>query len=343
MQSICQKLLDQITNENKQDNNILFNMEIWDWSQGVALYGMYKYWKIKRDEAVFAYLINWFDRQMKREQIKNVNTMAPLLTLLHLYEETGKPEYLDWCVAWGDWVLDDMPKTDMGGVQHITIDSPNEQQLWADTVFMTVLFLAKLSSVTGEKRYAQEAVKQFILHIHYLQDRHTGLWYHGWSFLRMDNFGKALWARGNCWFTIAAAELESLMTLEQPHKDLILGAYRAQAKGLCDAQHEGGLWHTLLDDPNSYLETSGSAGFAYGLLRGVRLGYLPAEMKENALRAAKAVIAQIDDDGMVQGVSYGTIVSCDLDVYRRVALRPTGYGQNLTLLMLTELMHWEEQ
>lgn len=343
MKHLCEGIIRQIMNPDKQDNNILFDMDIWDWSQGVALYGMYKYYRLTGDKAVFSYLTGWFDSQMQREQIRNVNTMCPPLTLCCLYEETGKQEYLDFCREWGEWVLSDMIRTDRGGIQHVTIDSMNEQQLWADTVFMTVLFLAKLSAITGDRRFADEALRQFLLHIHYLQDRKTGLWYHGWSFLRGDHFGNALWARGNCWFTIAASELEALMPLEGFARDLILDAYRAQAEALCARQDESGLWHTLIDDPDSYLETSGSAGFAYGLLRGVRLGYLDEGMGENALRAARAVIDKIGADGMVQGVSYGTIVSCDLDDYRRVALRPTGYGQNLTLLMLTELMQWNPQ
>lgn len=61
-----------------------------------------------------------------------------------------------------------------GGIQHLTIDALNEQQLWADTIFMTVLFLAKLASVTNDRRFAEKALHQFLLHIHYLQDRKNG-------------------------------------------------------------------------------------------------------------------------------------------------------------------------
>lgn len=130
------------------------------------------------------------------------------------------------------------------------------------------------------------------------------------------------------------------MVLEGSIRSFILDAYRAPAEALCTLQDSSGLWHTLLNDPSSYLETSGSAGFAYGLLRGVRLGYLPKEMSVAAQKAAQAVIKQIGTDGLLRSVSYGTMISCDLDDYRRIPLRPTGYGQNLTLLMLTEWMKW---
>ena len=99
----------------------------------------------------------------------------------------------------------------------------------------------------------------------------------------------------------------------------------------------------MIDHEDSYLEVSGSSGFAYGILKGVRAGLLENSCKEAALRAAEAVCSHIGEDGLVGQVSYGTIVSEDLDYYKKVPLRPTGYGQNLALIMLVELLIWENQ
>lgn len=340
LDAICSKILSQIQNEQKEDDNILLNMDIWDWSQGVALYGMWNYDQLTGDRRTRDYLLRWFDEKLSLPQVQNVNTMAPLLTLCFLYEATGRRSYLDFCLSWGRWVLDEMPKTRMGGLQHVTIDSSNEQQLWADTVFMTVLFLAKLGQVSGQEAFSSEAKKQLMLHIRFLSDPKTGLWYHGWSFLRGDHFAGAFWARGNCWFTMAAAELLEQMTLESWVRDVILDAYRLQAETLCHLQHESGLWHTLLDDPTAYLESSGSAGLAYGLLKGARLGLLDASCREAGLKAAKAVLGQIDSNGKVQNASYGTVVADNLEYYRQVPCRFTGYGQSLALMLLTEMMRW---
>ena len=63
--------------------------------------------------------------------------------------------------------------------------------------------------------------------------------------MREDNFAGAFWARGNCWFTIAAAELPCLMKLEEWESDLILSAYRKQISSLGRYQASEGLWHTL--------------------------------------------------------------------------------------------------
>lgn len=340
---ISTKILDNILNDEKNDNNILFDMDIWDWSQGVALYGIWKYYRLTGERRYLDYLTRWFDTKLNRPIVHNINTMAPLLTLCFLYEETGRADYREYCESCAEWLMECLPKTEMGGFQHITIDSDNNQQLWADTVFMAVLFLGKIAAVTGSKRYAGECKKQFMLHIRYLADKRTGLWCHGWSFERRDNFAGAFWARGNCWFTIAAAELPGLLELEEWESDLILDAYRAQAAALCRYQSPEGLWHTLVDQEDSYLEVSGSSGFAYGLLKGVRAGLLPASYRDAALRAAEAVQKHIGPDGMVSQVSYGTIVADTLEYYKKVPLRPTGYGQNLALMMLVELLTWDAQ
>ena len=46
MKKRCEGIISRIISPDKADNNILFNMDIWDWSQGVALYGMYKYYRL---------------------------------------------------------------------------------------------------------------------------------------------------------------------------------------------------------------------------------------------------------------------------------------------------------
>ncbi|HBP96578.1 MAG TPA: glycoside hydrolase 105 family protein, partial [Pantoea agglomerans] len=107
---------------------------------------------------------------------------------------------------------------------------------------------------------------------------------------------------------------------------------------LRECQHSSGLWHTLLDDPHSYPEASATAGFAYGILKGVRKRYLPAEYREVAEKALRGVIANIDDDGELKQVSFGTAMGKDLDYYRTVPLTSMPYGQAMALLCLTEYL-----
>lgn len=336
----CEKILEQIMREKEGAQNQLLDMDIWDWSQGVALYGIWKYYEQTGEQQPLDWLERWFEKQKGIGHRETINTMAPYLTLLLLYETTGRADYLEDCRKAAKWLLEELPRTELGGFTHLTMDSENRQQLWADTVFMAVLFLARLGFVCGEERCRQEAQRQFLLHIAYLSDRSSGLWYHGWSFERMDNFAEARWARGNCWFTIAAAEALDFLP-EGWVREWIEGAWKQQARSLLRLQD--GLWHTLLDHPDSYLEVSGSCGILYGLMKGVRKGYLPAACAPALEEGAKMAFSHIGEDGIVTGVSYGTVVAENLEYYKKVRLIPTGYGQNLMLLLLVEAKNWEKE
>lgn len=317
----------------------IIDFDKWEWPQGVGLYGMYKYYRLTGNKEYLQYIMDWFDARIK-EGIpeRNVNTTVPMLTLACIAEEKNDKELLDMCEAWAEWVMNEMPRTEEGGIQHIVSGEENPQQLWDDTLFMTVLFLAKMGAILDKKEYKEEACYQFLLHTKYLTDTETGLWYHGWTFDGRHNFAKALWARGNCWITAGIPELIEIMELDGYLKRYLTGVLEQQVKTLARLQAPGGLWHTLLDDENSYVESSAAAGFAYGILKGVHMGLLDEKYMETASRAVEGVLAVIDEDGTVGEVSYGTGMGRDLQHYRDIPLCPMAYGQSLTVMMLGEAL-----
>ncbi len=107
----------------------------------------------------------------------------------------------------------------------------------------------------------------------------------------------------------------------------------------CKLQAPSGAWRTLLDDPTSYEEISATAGFGYGLLKAARLGIGPQGCREAGLRALDVVLRNIERDGTVANVSYGTRMGHDLQFYRDIPIQPTGYGQALAILCLAEGLH----
>ena len=313
----------------------------WEWTHGIGLYGILQYYRHTKDPQVRQIMTDWFrDRFRAGVPTKNVNTMAPFLTLAYLYEERPDAEYLPHLDSWAEWVMREMPRTEEGGLQHIVFNAENRQQLWDDTLMMSVLPLTKIGLLLSRPAYIEEAKRQFLLHVKYLADRSSGLWFHGWTFEGRHNFARALWARGNCWVTIAIPEFVELLDL-QPRSGLrsfLLETLRVQVEALAKLQDAGGLWHTLLDDPGSYLEASSTAGFAYGILKSVRKGYLPERFRETGLRALAGVIANISPSGELQNVSFGTAMGNDLEFYRRIPLTAMPYGQALAILCLSEYL-----
>ena len=311
-------------------------MNNWEWPTGVALYGIYKTY-----QEILHYLTGWYDDMLSRKEQphRNVNTVAPVLTLTCLYGETKNPQYLPVIESWLEWVLREMPRTEYGGLQHCTVWNKHYQQLWCDTLFMVCLFLAKAGVVLERPALIDEAEYQFLIHIRYLQNKVNGLFYHGWTFDRRHNFAGAFWARGNAWFTAAAIELYDITGREDAAMRMIRSAWKDQVLALWKYQRVNGLYTTLIDVEETYCETSATAAIAYGVLKGIRLGWLPQEpYQQMGILSAHAVIDQIDETGAVQGVSGGTGMGHDLEHYKNIIVTPTAYGQGLTFLMLTELM-----
>ena len=340
--AIADKVLSMLQHADGNDpSNGHLTMNNWEWPTGVALYGIYKTYQQSGDKAILDYLTGWYDDMLSRDwkPHRNVNTVAPVLTLTCLYDETKNPLYLEHIESWLKWVLEEMPRTEFGGLQHCTVFNKHYQQLWCDTLFMVCLFLAKAGVVLDRPELIDEAEYQFLLHVRYLQDKITGLFYHGWTFDRRHNYANAKWARGNAWFTASAIELADITGRQNAAMRMILSAWKDQVNTLWKYQWESGLFATLLDREDSYRETSATAAIAYGIMKAVRMGIISDEKYiAMAKLSAQAVLDQIDETGAVQGVSGGTGMGYDLQHYKDIIVTPTAYGQGLTFLMITELM-----
>ncbi len=313
----------------------------WEWTHGIALYGLFKYWQQTGQAQVMSIITDWFEARLAEgTPTKNINTVAPFLTLAHLYEMNRDPRFLPYLETWAEWVMHEMPRTREGGLQHIVYNSVNDQQIWDDTLMMSVLPLAKIGLVLNRPDFVEEAKYQFLLHAQYLMDTETGLWFHGFTFDGHHSFARARWARGNSWITIAIPEFIELLDLGErdPLRRHLLSVLSRQASALKAHQDASGLFHTLIDDPDSYLEASATAGFAYGLMKSVRKRYLGPDYLETAERAMKGVIDNISPQGELLQVSFGTAMGNDLDFYRQIRRTSMPYGQAMAMLCLTELL-----
>jgi len=312
----------------------------WEWTHGIGLLGLWKFYEQTRDPRCRQIMLDWFaNRFAAGTPTKNINTVAPFLTLAYLQEENPNAAWPPYLNEWAEWLMDGLPRTEERGFQHIVFNSVNEQQLWDDTLMMSVMPLAKIGLLLERPQYVEEARRQFLLHVKYLVDRKSGLWFHGWTFKGRHHFANALWARGNCWVTMAIPEFIELLDLPPGDalREFLLETHLQQIRALQRLQDESGLWHTLLDDASSYLEASATAGFAYGILKSVRKGYIGAEFSAMGTRAAQAVIANIDATGELKQVSFGTPVFDDLEGYRKIPLTSMPYGQAMAILCLGEL------
>lgn len=328
-----------LSNKDKKKIGIFardFGMEHWDWPQGIGIFGLSN---ISNDYD--KYIIEWAKKEISKGlPIANVNTVCPLLTLMNY------KEFDELCLEWCEIVYNDFTRTSGGGIQHNTTGDTkyeltiNEEQIWVDTIFMTVLFLGKMGVKYNNLLWIKESTNQLLLHIKYLFDHNSNLFYHGWDFKNNSNFGGNFWCRGNSWMTLALPYYCQYMSghITTVDAEIINYTYTNQINSLLKLRDpETKLWHTILDDKTSYIEISGSAGILAGMYVGLKNKFIKNDLLENMLsESMESLISYIDNTGVVSSVSAGTAISDNKDDYKNIIKKPMVYGQAMCLLAINQ-------
>ena len=229
-----------------------------------------------------------------------------------------------------DYVLHKQSRLDDGTLCR---PEPVDKTVWADDLFMSVPFLMRMAKVNNDPKLYDEAAFQTIKINTYLTDKQTGLCRHGWYDLTKE-LSPVAWSRANGWLVWATSEI--LMDLPVTHKEYenIRQIFVKHMQAVLSYQSESGLWHQVIDRPDSYLETSGTAMFALALSRGIRHGWISESYAPQLLKAWNAVCSQIDTEGNVNGICRGTDMGKNSDYYmnqKPLLNDPRGLGAVLTL------------
>jgi rhamnogalacturonyl hydrolase YesR len=153
--------------------------------------------------------------------------------------------------------------------------------------------------VTGEAKYLDRTALTMAAYLDKLQQP-NGLFFHAPD-------SPCHWARGNGWYAAGMTEVLSELPARHPQRQAIMAGYQKMMKSLLQFQSEEGRWRQLIDRPESWLESSGSAMFAYAMITGVKRGWLDVNTYEPAaLKAWLALVANLDEQARIKDVCIGT-------------------------------------
>ena len=333
--SILEKVCNRTVECSIEDINTGKGMDIWQWGQGVALYGLGRAYEKTGDSKIKDFIKRWIDYHLDEMNFGySINTTAPLLGIMKLLEEDGSNEkYEKICDSFAKWCITDEPRCDRGAFEHTCTENKYDNQIWADTLFMGCLFLIKWGLYTKTDIYIKEAIRQFKLHYQFLSDNETGLMYHGYDCNERAQKG-VLWGRGNGWFAVAAPEVLSILPKDTPGYDGILEDWKKMLGAMVRFQREDGGWSTVINRHDTYLEMSVTAAFTYSMKKAVEFGIGGDEYVVAAEKSMKCLISNIDDDGNVLNGSLGTCVMEDYKKYNDILCGYTGFTQGLAMLAL---------
>jgi unsaturated rhamnogalacturonyl hydrolase len=180
----------------------------------------------------------------------------------------------------------------------------NREWAWCDALFMGPTALGYLSTVTGEQKYLDVAVKLWWKTTDYLYDSTEHLYSRDGSYLnkKEKNGAKVFWSRGNGWVFGGLLRVLDNMPENYPDKKRFISLYKDMAAKIASIQQPDGSWHASLLDPVSYpiKEMSGTGFYCYGLMWGINNGLLDKETYWPIVEKAwNVLISSVHEDGML--------------------------------------------
>ncbi len=178
---------------------------------------------------------------------------------------------------------------------------------WCDALFMAPPVMARVSAVTGDRRYLDYMDREWWQTSASLYDPVEHLYFRDSRFFtqRQDNGQKIFWARGNGWVMGAFVKVLEVMPNDYPNRGKYITQYQEMAERIASIQGKDGLWRSGLLDPQAYdlPEVSGSAFFTYSLAWGINHGVLNrARFEPIVLRAWAGMLTHVYADGRLGSI-----------------------------------------
>lgn len=276
----------------------------WNYIDGCMIKALLEMYAITKGEKYLAFADDFISYHVREDgQINhydihelNIDNVNAGKVLFELYELTGKEKYRKAI----DTVYEQVkiqPRTKEGNFWHKKI-YPN--QVWLDGLYMGQPFYMEYETKFNNKKNYQDIFNQFANVEKLMKDPKTGLYYHGYDSSReslwcdkVTGLSKNFWLRALGWYVMAL--LDTLEKMDPSYTEgyaQLSNNFKDIMEAIIKFQDESGMWYQVVDQGNregNYLETSGSAIMAYGILKGVRMGFLPESYRAYGEKAFKGI------------------------------------------------------
>jgi unsaturated rhamnogalacturonyl hydrolase len=212
--------------------------------------------------------------------------------VLYAAKLTGDPALKAGADRMLEYFLKTAPRTQAGTFHHID-DKP---QVWVDSMYMAPPFLA----VAGAHA---EAVKQVEGMRRLLWNKSAGLFSHIWDDGKKAFERQAFWGVGNGWAAAGMTRVLRALPESMKAERRRLAAYiREVLDGCLEHRRPDGLFHDVVDKPDTFVETNLSQILSYTIFRGVKGGWVPKSYLKHAEVMRTAARGKVDELGYVRDV-----------------------------------------
>ena len=233
--------------------------------------------------------------------------------LIFAAEKTGDPFLIAAKDKLVHWALHTAPRSTDGLVYHFD----HGQMIWVDSMYMLPPFLARAGA-------CDEALRQLDGYWARLFTPENGLLGHQWSDESHKFLRKAAWAVGNGWAMAGMARVITLLPEKHPGRARLIHRVKQLITAALPYQMEDGAFHDVLGAPTTFREVNFAQMLAYTIYRGIREGYLDANLLPYAEKARAAALAEVDCYGLVRNV-------CGAPTFDKPGVAPEGQAFHILM------------
>jgi rhamnogalacturonyl hydrolase YesR len=206
-------------------------------------------------------------------------------------EHSSDPEMTRAVNALLEWIRVKAPRNSQGILYHV-FDKP---EMWSDGFNGAPPFLAFMG-------FYDEALHQIDGFQARLWDEKAHLLHHIWDDAKQQFTDPSFWGGGNGWAAAGLARvIRSLPRDRKADRTRLAQFARAIIDGCLAHQRSDGLFHDVIDQPSTFVETNLAQMLAYATYTGIVEGWLPDSYRAHAASMRQAAHTKMDKHGFVQG------------------------------------------
>ena len=196
---------------------------------------------------------------------------------------------------------------------HLRTDSLSTySRFWVDDMYMIGSLQTQAYKSTNDATYINNGARTLWRYGDSLQQP-NGLYYHNYV-----NKAFFYWGRGNGWAVSAMSELLSVIPADHPRSAAIMTSYLNLMRSLYKYQDTSGMWRQLIDNKTTFIESSCTGMFIFGLASGLDHGWLEGDtFKVAAKKGWTALATYFDTVNGLKNVCIGLNASADSANYTK--------------------------
>jgi rhamnogalacturonyl hydrolase YesR len=190
-----------------------------------------------------------------------------------------------------NWIRKGAPRNADGILYHVFRGA----EMWSDGLNCAPPFLAAMG-------FYDEALAQIEGYRKRLWNPDKKLLAHIWDDQKQQFKDGNFWGGGNGWAAAGLARVwRSLPSERRQDRARLADFAREIVDGCLACQRPDGLFHNVVDQPATFVETNLAQMLAFAIYEGVAAGWLPATYRSHADRMRAAARLKMDAGGYVQG------------------------------------------